>query len=370
MLFFLADEIKANRKLLAIVFAELFFTFVLVSFFSGFLMDMSVTMNVIKGMNDDENWYYLCNNSYNASHDGDYMTEEWDEFYSYIMDNCMYCMGTSELKNLSGDFIWSSGKSVPAIGIGYVSDNYFEVIENASETAERLISYEGEYTPIALGENFKRYYNIGDVIDGAFQVVGFLPPNSVINISGNYKLTDNKDSVTTLMRYWENQSLDRAATDVCVYAEDETSLLLLLEKAKELGISSVAFVSFSERAEFMMKQFLIKFTPYFLIALGLTAFTAVGLSVSLRKYFYSKLNEYLINQICGATVSSIVLRFVIIMALEILLAAIPVIFLFRSAGLFLLSVALGVVVVMFSLARPVAGIMKKPLIAQYYESKV
>ncbi|MGN1120595.1 MAG: hypothetical protein ACI4Q4_09565, partial [Oscillospiraceae bacterium] len=120
----------------------------------------------------------------------------------------------------------------------------------------------------------------------------------------------------------------------------------------------------------MLRQFLLKFTPYFLVAAGLMVFTAVGLSVSLCRYFRSRLNEYLINQICGATVGGIVLRFVVIMALEILLAAIPIIFIFRSAKLFLLSQGFGAAVVLAALAKHVADILRKPLIAQYYESKV
>lgn len=367
---FLKEEFSNNKKIFILLFAQCFFTFLIVGFCVPFLLDSYTTLNAINDMNQSENWYYLINNSDgNKSKDGDYRSKKWNEFYHFITENYDYIMAADELLSIDGTFIWSNGIADNAIGITYYTDSY-RLIDPEIYADYDFDSYKGDYVPVILGYNYKPYYKTGDIINSTWEVVAFSKEEALTVPMGNsYQLNNNGEGVYTHIKYYPSDFYDRNHTDVCVYAKKEEKLIPIFDKMEELGLDSVIPISFKNRINFMIDEFYKTLSSYLFIAGSITLFSILCTSSGFVSYMRLRKRDYLIFEMCGESAHGIAAKLAALNLTVIMLPALICTVIFRRADLIPVFLALGAVIEICSLAKPVCGLLKKPLIEQYFENR-
>jgi len=368
---FLKEELLKNIKIFILLFLECLFTFLISGFCMSFLLDSYASLKAINNMNKTENWYYLIKNSdYNKSNTGNYMENEWDEFYHYIIDNYDYIMSTGELISIEDTFIWQNGEAENAIGISYFTENYFEYLNPEKIIDYDWNSYNGDYIPVILGYDYKLYYQVGDVINSRWEVVAFCKDGWSIPIGNSYQLVHSgSGGVITLMKYYSSDNFDRSSTEVCVYSESEDDLIPIFKKFSELGLDSVVPISFLDRINFMIRQFYKILSSYLFIAIGITVFSILCTSSGFSNYLRLRKRDYLIYEICGANVYGIAINIAILNFTVILLPALVCALIFGRIDLIPIFLIISAVIEICSLAKPLYYLLKKPLIEQYYENR-
>lgn len=368
---FLKEEFLQNKKIFILLFAECLFTFLISGFCMDFLLDAYASVNAISNMSKSESWYYLCNNSdYNKSSISNFMEDEWNELYHYIIENYDYVMNTGELLNIDGTFTWDSGNTRNSIGISYYTENYFELLNPGISGGYDFESYRGAYVPVVLGYAYKAYYRIGDIINSTWEVVAFSDEGGLsIPMGNSYKLTEGGGGVTTIMKYYDPDFYHFYSTDICVYAEAPEALLPIFEKMSELGLDSIVPMSFTDRIKYMLDGFYKLFSSYFFIAAGITAFSILCTSSGFSNYIRMRKRDYLIYEICGADIQRIALNIALLNLSVILLAVLICSLIFRRIDLLPIFLIITAVIEICSLCKPLYGLLKKPLIEQYYENR-
>ena len=368
---FLREELSKNKRIFILLFAECFFTFLISGFCLTFLLDAYTTANAIGSMSKSENWFHLYNNKdYNKSSDSNFKNGEWNEFYHYIIENYDYVMNTGELISIDDTFTWENGITDNAIGISYYTENYFELLNPGGAGGYDWESYSGEYVPVVLGYAYKAYYQVGDVINSTWEVVGFgAEGTQSIPIVSGYQLGDNVGGISTIMKYYDSDFYYSSATDICVYAETPKELLTILEKAEALGLDSVVPVSFSDSIAYRLKLFHRFFSSYFFIAAGITVFSILCTSSGFSNYIRMRKRDYLICEICGADIHRIALNIALLNLSVILSAVLLSILVFRRIDLLPIFLIITAVIEICSLFKPLYSLLKKPLIEQYYENR-
>ena len=368
---FLREELSKNKKIFILLFAECFFTFLISGFCLTFLLDAHATADAIGDMSKSESWYHLHNNKdYGKSSDGNFKSEEWNEFYHYIIENYDYVMTTGELMIIEDSFTWENGITDNAIGISYYTENHFDLLNPGGAGGYDWESYGGEYVPVVLGYAYKDYYRVGDVINSTWEVVGFRAEGTqAIPIVSGYRLVDNDGGITTVMKYYDSDFYYSSTTDICVYAETPNELLDVLEKAEALGLDSVVPVSFSDSIAHRLKLFYRFFSSYFFIAAGITAFSILCTSSGFSNYIRMRKRDYLICEICGADIHKIALNIALLNLLVILSAVLLCTLIFRRIDLLPIFLIITAVIEICSLFKPLYSLLKKPLIEQYYENR-
>jgi hypothetical protein len=369
---FIKEEVSKNIGLFLILFLECFFAFLVIGFMSCYLLDISDTISAINGMDKSPNWYYLDNNTdHIKTHSTVYMADEWAEFYRYITDNYDYIADTGELLSIDDEFTWDTGITNKSIGIVYCTKNFFDYLNPGFSSGYDWDSYTGEFVPIVMGYDYKQFYNIGDVINSRWEVVGFSAEGSYgVPVVGDYHVSNNNAGIITLMKYYDSDYFDYSTTDFCVYAESAAEKDALIEKAIELGLDSVVLSSFTERANFMLKNFIGIFIPYFLVAAGIVLFSVFCTSSGLGNYIVSRRHDYLVHEICGANTVGIALNFAVVTSVVIIVPAAINLVIFGRIDLIVPFVISAAVIEIGAMANPIYTMLKKPLIAQYYESRV
>ena len=368
---FLREELSKNKKIFILLFAECFFTFLISGFCLTFLLDAYITANAIGNMSKSENWFHLYNNKdYNKSSDGNFKAEEWNEFYHYIIENYEYVMTAGELLAINAIFTWENGITDNAIGISYYTENYFELLGHGGSGGYDWESYSGEYVPVVLGYAYKAYYRVGDVINSTWEVVGFSSEGTQsIPIVRGYQLADNSGGISTIMEYYDSDFYYSSATDICVYAETPNELLTILEKAETLGLDSVVPVSFSDSISYRLKLFYRFFSSYFFIAAGITVFSILCTSSGFSNYIRMRKRDYLICEICGADIHKTAFNIALLNLMVMLSAVLLCTLIFRRMDLLPIFLIITSVIEICSLFKPLYGLLKKPLIEQYYENR-
>lgn len=368
---FLKEELLKNKKIFILLFVECLFTFLISGFCMDFLLDAYASVNAISNMSKSENWYYLNNNSdYSKSSTGNFMEEEWNELYHYIIENFDYVLTTGELLNIDGTFTWDSGSTGNSIGISYYTENYFELLDPGGSGGYDWESYNGEYVPIVLGYDYKAYYRVGDVINSTWEVVDFSDEGGLsIPMGNSYKLGEGGGGIKTIMKYYDSDYYYYPTTDICVYAEKPEDLLPIFEKLSELGLDSIVPISFSDRIKYMLDGFYKLFSSYFFIAAGITAFSVLCTSSGFSNYIRMRKRDYLIYEICGADIHKIALNIAMLNLSVILLAVLICELIFRRIDLIPIFLIITAIIELCSLFKPLYNLLKKPLIEQYYESR-
>ena len=368
---FLKEELFNNKKIFILLFAECLFTFLISGFCMDFLLDAYASVNAIGNMSKSDNWYYLNNNSdYSKSSTSNFMEEEWNELYHYIIENYDYVMNTGELLNIDGTFTWDSGNTGNSIGISYYTENYFELLDPYGSGGYEWESYRGEYVPVVLGYAYKAYYRVGDIINSTWEVVAFSDEGGLsIPMGNSYKLGDSDGGIKTIMKYYDSDYYYYPTTDICVYAENPEDLLPIFEEMSELGLDSIVPISFTDRIDYMLDSFYKLFSSYFFIAAGITAFSVLCTSSGFSNYIRMRKRDYLIYEICGADIHNIALNIVLLNLMVILSAVLICTLIFRRIDLLPIFLIITLAIEICSLFKPLYNLLKRPLIEQYYENR-
>lgn len=366
---FLKEEFTKNKRIFILLFAECFFTFLIVGFCVPFLLDSYTTLKVIGGMNQSENLYYLINNSESKSYNGSFKTEEWNELYHFITENYDYIMTTDELLPIDDAFTWPNGMVDNAIGISYCTDSYKLINPNVFADYD-FDSYKGDYVPIILGYGYKPYYKVGDVINSTWEVAAFTEEGSIaIPMGTTYLLSGNSSNICTHIKYYPSDFYDRSHIEVCIYALSNKELFPLFDKMNELGLDSIVPISFKDKISFMIDEFYKTLSSYLFIAGGVMLFSILCTSSGFISYMRLRKRDYLIYEMCGASVYSIAAKLAILNFTVIMLPAVICMLIFHRADLIPVFLALGAAIEVCSLAKPLYGLLKKPLIEQYCENR-
>lgn len=361
---FVKEELTRNAKLFAMLFAECFCAFLVLGYVGGLFAELLSTYFSVKNQPSSDSLYYLIDNTDNVKSNsgGAYQAEEWNALFHYILDNCECVMDTGLLVNIDGEFTWQSGNKASAVGVVYLTENYFD--------SRALSEYSGKFVPLALGSGYRKYYKTGDIIGSRFEVVCFLPEaENRINLSPDYRTSTNSAAVWTLLKYHPTGFFDRSSTDVCVYANGPAELDLIAEKAVSLGIDSVLPVSVSDRYRFMLEDAAAVLAPYFLLCAGIALAAVFCTSAGLSDYISSRRREYLIHELCGADVKKTALHFAGLTGLIIALPAAVVPAFFGSVKLVIPFAAAAVITTALSLRAPLKELLGEPLIEQYYKRR-
>ncbi len=369
---FFKEELLNNKKIFLLLFFECLFTFLICGFCASYLLDSYASLRTIEKMKISENCYYIFNNGdSNQKDSGDYMYEEWNEFYKFVTENYNYIMNTGELLQTEEEFIWDNGAVDHAIGISYDTENYSEYLYTEKIIDYDWDSYEGDYIPVVMGYDYKKYYHVWDIIDSKWEVVDFCKKSCLSVPMGNsYKLTEvGRVGVSTLMKYYSSEGFMPSATEICVFAENPRELIPILEKFGELGLASVIPISFPDKINYMIAQFYKVLFPVIFIASGIVIFSVFCASSGFGNYMQHRKRDYLICEICGANVYGIACDFALLTFTVIFIPAIISGLIFGRADLIPIFLIISAVIEICSLARPLYGLLKKPLIEQYSESR-
>lgn len=189
------------------------------------------------------------------------------ELYSYInnMDNIktytfiqdgINIDTNIELSNVSPIEIYDDGENIfNTYDLIQVNENFINFYnlhcESGNLFSKSDYSQEKSETPVILGYNYKKHYEIGERINDKFIIVGFLEKDSFYLAPKSYGevLTLNNSIIAPITINSESHllDLDYAIASTTIFTDDTNYLNEIKEKSDSLGVYDISFRSYSEQ---------------------------------------------------------------------------------------------------------------------------
>lgn len=261
-------------------------------------------------------------------------------FYEYLISldsvNLIACdmqyiniNGSSSFSDIDCVFKDKNGDkyfSIVYAGKNFVDFFSFSLIEGRLFSDEEY-SKRSFYLPVLLGNQFSRYYEIGDILNNEFLVVGFLAPDSFYLDPG--KKTDvvylNSSIVAPFIIDAETNPLGLVNFTAygTLIAKDEHILPHIVEKARELKIfDGISFISYRDQLDRIVRESMVVIYIGFLMMGSLLFFCLMCMITTILSYIDVHKREFAVHLLCGATRSDLTLRLIMPVIVMLILSTI------------------------------------------------
>ena len=177
---------------------------------------------------------------------------------------------------------------------------------------ENEYSQKEQLTPIVMGHDFSPFYNIGDVIDEEYRVVGFLEKGIFYLNPLASNDVNNLDKTIVFPLILNDKSdfseYDMAICKTFLITEAEASLQEIAQKSNDLKLYDFEFQSFKDRLDYIIAEAKTLIDVYIFISSMIMFFCATAIVSNMLHFVQSHKREFAIHLMCGAKMSDFALR--------------------------------------------------------------
>lgn len=285
-------------------------------------------------------------------------------FYSYYDD-----ITSAENKELKITYIELKDRSIyyPLL---YVDQNFYDVFKitctDGRNFCENDFSSKPDLIPVLLGAHYDSYYNVGDIINQEYIVIGILDKNA-------FYLDPNKtdeilylyDSIIAPLVINEDTpffQLDRVITSGSLLIKNKKDLNVIEKKSRELEVyDDIEFISFAEQLDNIVESNMIVVYFSLVIQLLILFFCFSCIVSALMNYLNTHKREFSIHIFCGACGGDLALRVMFQVLGCLLLSNIITLIIFGFSRSSLIIVLTSVVLLAFIIFLPLIKIFNKSL---------
>ena len=223
-----------------------------------------------------------------------------------------------------------------------------QCVEGSPFTKEDFSST-GESTPLLLGYDFRRFYQLGDMIEDyrgfRYHVVGFLEQSSYFIQPGKSGEIYSLDTWFVIpVRPDLDDSYSSAIMTTYIITNDPSHLQRIQQKSTELGLFTFEFRSFTEQMRRIQEDHDLQIKILALIFSVVLMFSMIGLISNLVQFIDTHTKEFAIHMLCGGQVSSIIRRILTQIILMLILANVIVLAIHGASSITLATIAFGLVI--------------------------
>lgn len=231
----------------------------------------------------------------------------------------------------------------------------------------------GDVIPIVLGYDFRKWYNLGDIIitdswgsDQSFQVIGFLDKASffIDPLKGDEVFWLDKFFVIPLQPDTFNTDLclcDGAIMSTFFIVDDSAELRGLQEKSNQLDLYTFEFRSFSEQMQHISYDNALVIKSIGLMMIITLLFSLIGIISNLIQFINTHMNEFAIHMLCGSQMKLIIARILWQVLILIFIADIIVLIIHKWSIVTLLTVLFSLLVTLAIILYPAIKLSKTPM---------
>lgn len=255
-----------------------------------------------------------------------YSINSYDKvFISKYMPSIKSFKGVDEFKDylVTDENQLNSDINYTGINALTVSKNYFDVFGYSllSGNLNEFFSYFDEKNPsqdiipVVLGSSYKKYFSIGDIIEGNYEnykVVAFLSPNQYGTAVGNSYFPGYMKNLNNFLIIPEINNKDIANTTL-VFSKDtnneiiKNDLAAIKDKSKEFNFP-ISFKDFEEEIDIYNDNISFNINIDKLMLTIISVFIIIGITTIFLTKISRNEREYSIHLLTGASLFDIVLR--------------------------------------------------------------
>lgn len=282
---------------------------------------------------------------------------------AYSADSSMglFLSGKTDIPKQFVEYSGSGSKKVPMVS---VTKQFFSTYDISGDFGEDALESFFEkrsdgITPVFLGEDYKKYYQKGDIFtdakDREYQVLGFLEPNSYYVAPAEGKeLIDLKRYVVRpdYVDKEDSTSLIQFFDSVYFMTNDRDDINALIKKSKELGLFDFELINFSYQLEVIIADYLDQVFVNTTFLVLVLIFAAIGIIGNLLQFISDHKKEFAIHLMSGADKGRVVAGIFMQIALMVGISDVVVFILFGVSGEFFVTVGFSVFFLLSVLLYP------------------
>lgn len=207
--------------------------------------------------------------------------------------------------------------------------------------------YEQDIIPVLAGHSYKEIFNLGDIIDGKYEIVGFIKENAfIINLNWTDEIC-YLDSY--FVRPFEPISKDSDYIDIyqsvvrsLIITDDNKSVIDIPEHSLNLNLYTFNIRSYATQLEKIINDILTEIMMILVIMSIILIVCIVCMYTVLLVFINKHIREFTLHIMCGCTFFEILLRVCLHVLIPMLLSYLLTMIIFQM-------VSVAIVLAMFSL---------------------
>lgn len=299
--------------------------------------------------------------------------EAYDDFYDYVMhvtEGKAFSFISSEIEinnlNVSRNFVVRTEEDNKLYSVLYISkymQEYYEwQCKNGRIFIESDYQENEEYIPIILGYDFCKYYNINDIIDNKYLVVGILEKDEFyLNPRWQGKVYYLNKSIILPMTYeitgWGGGFLNQ----LNVITTNQKVLDGIIDKSEALGLQNVEFRQMIDQLSYIHDEIYSRLRIYLGIAIILLVMCIISEVSTLLHMIERRKKEFVIHIMCGASRKDINVRICMQVIIILLLSSILSCNIYTEIIYWLLTLISVVLIAIIVLAIPLYRLHKQSI---------
>lgn len=251
-----------------------------------------------------------------------------------------------------------------------VNSDFMETF-NLSTSKGRIFSEiefatKNNLTPVILGHAYNQFYELGDIINDQYSVIGILNKSNFYLDPGKTDEIMYLDDFIIAPLIVNNETpytkLDSIITSSTLITNNPLSLQKIKDMSKSIELyDEINFISFSQQLENIVKSYMTLIYFSSLIQIMILFFCLICIITSLINFIDSHRREFAIHILCGAKISDLIYRIAFQIFIILATANIITLFIFKftlsTLGINAISVFMLIIIMVF----PVIKIKKQQL---------
>lgn len=298
-------------------------------------------------------------------------------FYSYINSlegvKLMACeslsVSISSNEGLDIDYV-SDPSGEKYYSLLYIEKNFSDIFDLSLKEGRIFYDEEyidqGELTPVVLGYNYYGHYDVGDVIDGIFQVVGILNKDAFYLDPGKQGSVIYLDDCMIAPMVINEQTDPLALSNVVGFGtlitDDSVVQSKIVEKGRELQLfDDIEFISYRQQLDSIIEETMFFVRIGTVIMSIILLFCVMCLITSMMNYIDAYKGEFAVHLLCGATETDLIIRLVIPIALMLLMSGAIVAILIKKPITILALCIFSILFILLVATLPIIKIKNKEI---------
>ena len=286
--------------------------------------------------------------------------------YSFIQDGINIDTNI-DLYNVSPMDIYDDGENIfNTYDLIKVNENFINFYDLHCESGNLFsksdYSQVKSETPVILGYNYKKHYEIGETINNEFIIVGFLEKDAFYLDPKSYGevLTLNNSIIAPMIINTESHLLDidYAIASTTIFTDDPKYLNDIKEKSDSLNVYDISFRSYSEQLNRITEDTLYQVTIMITIIFIILFFCIISFISTLLNFIETHKQEFSVHLLCGAIKSDFILRVLWQIASIILISDIIILIMFKFSYTFIFTLFVSIFILAITLLLPMIRINK------------
>lgn len=363
------EDIYTNKKGNLILFVQVIVALFFFSYVLTLIFRINTFQNKVTDINNKGNMYIM----YNVTDEDIFSSkiyyqkdvlERGKKLYDYLNENINFKAFTSIEDNIKID-----NKSVDIV---QVNKNFFDIFQLKCCQGEMFNEF--HYTsndniiPVILGNKWLSKYNLGDIIDSKYKVIGFLEPKSwyfqmklgelIFDLDTHMLLPIQTKKYTSITDY------DLAIHKTYIMSSDKKYLLKIQEKSSELNLFSFKFKSFEDVLNNFVNEIEEHTQSIIFFLIIILIFAVIGIVSNLFQFINQHMHEFIIHLFCGANIFDLMIRIFLQVGIMIIIADSFIVAIFKYSRITLLTLIFSIFIIIVVILIPCIRMYRLNIVTQ------